>query len=169
MKVMLLRAAGRLVLPTMILVFVIAFEPGHTNLALRIYALVVAAYAVGAAIAALRRELPPTTPLRPRASKRTREDPPETLERLEQEVILGISGAFDLHYHLRPRVRGLARDLLAGRRGISLDDDPEAARLAVGEEAWDLVQPDRPPPADRLARGIAPNELSNIVTALEGI
>lgn len=169
MRKLLLRAAGRLVLPTAVLVFVIAFKPGHTDLAVRIYALVVAAYAVAAAIAALRRELPPTTPLRPRASKRTREHPPETLERLEQEVILGISGAFDLHYHLRPRLRGLTRDLLAGRKGISLDDDPDAARLAVGEAAWDLVQPDRPPPADRLARGIAPAELATVVTALEGV
>jgi hypothetical protein len=164
-----LRAAWRLVLPTAVLVFVLTFKPGHRDLALRIYALVLAAYALAAAIAALRRELPQTTPLRARTAKRRREHPPETLDRLEQEVILGISGAFDLHFHLSPRLRGLAGDLLAGRRGISLEDDPDAARQAIGEEAWELVRPDRPPPEDRLARGIQPAELASVVTALEGI
>ena len=165
----LLRAAARLTLPTVALVFVIAFKPGHTGLALRIYALVAAGYVLLLAVAALRRELPPTTPLRPRRSRKSRQQPPETLDRLEQEVILGISGAFDLHYHLCPRIRGLARDVLAGRRGISLDDDPAAARLALGEEAWELVRPDRVSPQDRLARGIPPAELSRIVAALEAI
>jgi hypothetical protein len=169
MRGIVLRAAWRLVLPTAVLAFVLTFKPGHRDLALRVYALVVAAYALAAAIVALRRELPPTTPLRRRAAKRRREQPPETLDRLEQEVILGISGAFDLHFHLRPRLRGLAGDLLAGRRGISLEDDPAGARRLIGEQAWELVRPDRPPPKDRLARGIPPVELASVVTALEEI
>ena len=169
MRRQLTQAAARLTLPTAALVFLLAFKPGQAGLALRIYALVVTAYVLLVAIATLRRELPPTTPLRARRSKRARQHPPETLERLEQEVILGISGTFDLHYHLSPRLRSLARDLLAGRRGISLEHDPDVARGVVGDEAWELVRPDRPPPADRLARGIPPAELARVVTALEQI
>jgi hypothetical protein len=163
------RAAARLVLPTVVLGFVLAFKPGHAALALRIYALLLAAYALVIAIANLRRELPPATRLRVHVPRRARQQPPETLERLEQEAILGVSSAFDLHYHLSPRLRSIARDLLAGRRGISLENDGVAARAVVGEEAWDLVRPDRPQPQDRLARGIPPADLSRIVTALERI
>ena len=169
MRELLTQAAARLAFPTAGLVFVLTFKPGHTGLALRIYALVVAAYVLVIAIAALRRELPPARPLRARVPKRTRQHPPETLERLEQEVILGISSTFDLHYHLSPRLRSLASDLLAGRRGISLEHDQDVARGVVGYEAWELVQPGRLPPADRLARGIPPAELSRVVTALEQI
>jgi hypothetical protein len=164
-----LRALAQLALPTIALFFVIAFAPGHTGLALRVYALIAAVYALLIGVAALRRELPPATPLRPRMPRRRRQQPPETLDRLEQEVILGISGAFDLHYHLSPRLRGLARDLLASRTGISLDDMPEAARNALGEETWALVDPQRSPPVDRLARGIPPTELAHVVAALERI
>jgi hypothetical protein len=163
------RAAARLALPTVALGFVLAFKPGHAGLALRSYALLVAAYALLIAIASLRRELPPATRLRAHVPRRTRHEVPETLDRLEQEVILGISSAFDVHYHLSPHLRGIARDLLAGRRGISLDGDEAAARAVVGEEAWALVQPNRPPPEDRLARGIPPSELLRVVTAVEQI
>ena len=163
------RSAARLVLPTLALGLVVAFKPGHEALALRVYALYLAAYALLLAIVTLRRELPPSTTLRARGPRRTRQTPPETLDRLEQEVILGISGAFDLHFRLRPRLRGIAGDLLAARRGISLDGDEVAAQAVVGEETWQLVQPDRPPPQDRLARGIPPADLSRIVAALERI
>jgi hypothetical protein len=165
----LLRGLARLAFPTIALVFIIAFAPGHTGLALRIYALIAAAYALLIAVAALRRELPPARPLRPRTPRPRRQQPPETLDRLEQEVILGISSAFDLHYHLSPRLRGLARERLANRRGISLDDAPEAARNVLGDEPWALVDPQRPSPADRLARGMPPAELARVVDALERI
>jgi hypothetical protein len=165
----LVRAAARLTIPTLALGFVLAFKPGHAGLALRVYFLLLAAYALLVAVAALRVELPPATPLRIRARRSPRQHPPETLDRLEQEVVLGISGSFELHYHLAQRLRSLARDLLGGRRGISLDGDRDAARSALGDEAWELVRPDRAPPADRLARGIPPADLARIVTALEGI
>jgi hypothetical protein len=161
------RAAARLTIPTLALGFVLALKPGHAGLALRIYFLGLAAYALLVAVTALRAALPPATPLRGRPYRSRRQHPPETLDRLEQEVILGISGSFELHYHLAQRLRTLARDLLAGRRGISLEDNRDAAHHALGEEAWELVRPDRPPPADRLARGVAPADLSRIVTALE--
>ncbi len=90
-----------------------------------------------------------------------------TWRRLEQETVLGIAGSFDLHFRLGPRLRGLATDLLAARRSVSLDRDPERARTLVGEETWELVRPDRPAPEDRLARGVPINDLRRVVESLE--
>ena len=40
---------------------------------------------------------------------------------------------------------------------------------AVGPDVWELVRPDRPPPADRRARGIPPAQLRRVVESLERI
>jgi hypothetical protein len=77
--------------------------------------------------------------------------------------------AFDLHYRLRPALRRIASELLAARRGIDLDLDREAARQAVGEDAWALVGGDRRPPENRFAPGIELDTLSQVVASLEGI
>jgi hypothetical protein len=89
------------------------------------------------------------------------------LARLEQEVALGAAGSFDLHHHLRPRLRTIAAELLTARRRISLDGDRLEARALLGEEAWELVRKDRSPPEDRLARGAAPDVLDRVVASLE--
>ncbi|HWQ24111.1 MAG TPA: hypothetical protein VNK94_08410, partial [Gaiellaceae bacterium] len=58
-------------------------------------------------------------------------------------------------------------ELLAARRGVSLDGAPEQARALLGRETWELVRADRPPPADRHAQGIAAMELARAVESLE--
>lgn len=161
-------AARALVLPTAALVAVASFYPGRLELAVRIYALVLCAAVIALALSALRRALPPVRALEaPRA--RTAPQPVARLGRLEDAAALGVAGAFDLHHRLRPRLRTLARGLLASRRGISLDGDPDAARAALGEETWQLVRPDRPPPEDRLARGLGVPELATVVESLERV
>jgi hypothetical protein len=80
-----------------------------------------------------------------------------------------MAGAFDLHYHLIPRIRAIAAGLLASRRRISIDDAPEAARAILGREAWELVRPDSALPEDRFARGLPPSELRRVVESLERI
>ena len=162
------RALRVLVLPTLAVLFVFAFLPGRLELAARAYALLLAIVALGVMVAALRRGYPRETPLRPPARRRTEHrDVPATLARVEDEVILGAAGSFDLHYRLRPRLRKLAAELLQARRGIALDQEPELARQTLGDDAWDLVREDRPPPADRLARGAAIPDLDRVVKSLE--
>ena len=159
-------------LPTLALVLVLAFVPGEGGLAARAYALLLCVFAFLLALAALRRGLPQERPLRPRAAKRRDEQPraiPETLERIEQETYLGVADAFDLHHRLRRRLRDLSAELLSSRRRISLDEQPEAARDVLGDVAWELVRPERPPPEDRFARGISTTELAKIVDSLERI
>lgn len=172
MRADLLRSARTLVLPTLALVVVLAFVPGEGGLAARAYALLLCVLGLGLALASLHRGLPQERPLRARASRRRggeRRPLPETLERIEQETHLGIAGSFELHHRLRRRVRELAAELLATRRRISLDGQPEAARDVLGEVTWELVRPERPPPEDRFARGISTTDLGKIVDSLERI
>jgi hypothetical protein len=161
-------AVRLLIVPTLALGVVAAILPGRAGLAVRIYALVVAAVVINSTLKALRRAYPPALPLR-RASARARRGRrrPAGLARLEDEAALGVAGAFDLHHRLRPRLRPLAIGLLSSRQRISLDGDPEAARAALGPKTWDLVRQDRPPPEDRLARGIPISELRSVVETLE--
>jgi hypothetical protein len=164
----LFRALRLLVVPAVALVAVVAFLPGQTGLAIRIFALVVCGAALLLMLAALRRAYPREGPLRRSAPQERRSRPvPGTLARLEQETVLGVAGSFDLHFRLRPRLRGLATDLLAARRNVSLDDSPGRARELVGQETWELVRDDRPPPEDRLARGLPINDLRHVVESLE--
>jgi hypothetical protein len=154
------------VLPTVALAVVVAFAPGRIELALRIYALVVAATALAVSLAWLRRSYP-----RPR--RRPGPPPsqpparPAVLARIEDEVALGVAGAFDLHHRLRPRLRRIASELLAARRALDLDAEPVRARDALGEPAWELMRADRQVPDDRQARGIAIPELRIVVESLE--
>lgn len=165
------RAARALFVPTLVLLAILAFLPGRLELAIRVYALVVAGVALALMVAFLRRAYPRPTPLRMSAKRReaARRGVPAVLARLEQEVALGAAGSFDLHHHLRPRLRALTGELLTARRRLSLDGDTAQAREALGEETWELVRSDRLPPEDRLARGIEPEALNRVVTSLERI
>lgn len=166
----LLRAARLLVLPTLALVSVVAFLPGRVGLAARIYALVLCGVVLALALAALGRAYPAASQLRPRAGYVDRlQRAPQSLARLEQEAAIGIAGAFDLHHRLRPRLRGLALELLATRRRVSLDGSGEEARRILGDETWELVREDRPPPEDRLGRGLPPATLGRVVESLEHV
>lgn len=157
-----------LLLPTFALAVVAGVLPGRAGLAIRVYALVLCVVVLRVAVRALGRAYPPAQPLRPRAARSSDDRrPPTSLRRLENAAALGVAGAFDLHHRLRPRLRRLAADLVETRRRISLDRDPEAARAALGDTAWELVRGDRPPPADRLARGLPISDLRSVVESLE--
>lgn len=160
-----------LALPTVALVLIAAGAPGRLELAARVYALIVGAVGLVVAIRALRGVDPPERPLRhaARSAGPGRPPPPGGLARLEQVAALGVASSFELQYRLVPPIRSLAAGLLASRRRIELDTQPELARRALGEEAWELVRPARPAPQDRLSRGLTPAQLARIVDALERI
>jgi hypothetical protein len=162
-------AVRALVIPTLAVLAVAAFLPGRLGLSVRLYALVVAATAMIVALAALRRLYPPASPLGPgTGATRSRARPP-SLERMGNVVALGVAGSFDLHHRLRPRLRSIAAGLLSSRRRISLDGQAGPARDALGAETYELVRADRPPPADRLARGLPIAELRHVVDSLETV
>ena len=167
-----LRFASLAVAPTAGLLAAVLLAPDRAQLAVHVYLLVLTGIALVALVAAIRRAYPERGPspfelaLRRRPARHERL---AELARLEREVALASANAFDLHYRLRPVVSEVAGGLLAARRGIDLDSRPEAARAALGEDAWELARGDRPPPADRSGPGFAPERLRAVVTALEAL
>lgn len=154
---------------TVALVALLVVLPGRAELAVRVYVLVLAGLAAIHLLGALRNAHPRAPSrfeeaFRARARKAARL--PE-LEQLEREVTLAMSTAFDLHYRLRPALRRIAGELLAARRGIDLDASPAAARIALGDQTWQLVRADREPPRDRFAAGADLASLRTVVASLE--
>jgi len=98
-----------------------------------------------------------------------RPEPVRSLEELEHAVDFAGTTAFDVHYRLRPHLVRIATHRLAARRGIDLDAQPAAARAALGDELWALVDPDREPPPERNARGLPPAAVRRLVEALEAV
>jgi hypothetical protein len=90
--------------------------------------------------------------------------PPE-IERIERELTISTANAFDLHVRLRPTLRTIASARLA-ERGLRLDEDGEEL---LGEDLWELLRPDRLPPADRHAPGISPEALREAVDRVEAL
>ena len=159
-------------LATLALLLTIFSAPGRKELELDVYVLVLGALAVLGAVLATRQAFPldrgstlaaalehdPREPLRPRE-----------LERLEREVTLGTSTAFDLHYRLRPILREVAEQRLLDRRGLRLERGARDVQAALGEELWELVRPGRKPPEKRYARGLAPEAVRRVVERLEAV
>jgi hypothetical protein len=105
-------------------------------------------------------------------ARRARPRPPERpreLAKLEREVVLAATSAFDVHFRLRPLLRDVAEHRLASRRGLDLDSGSASVRAALGSERWEIVRPDRPPPRDRLAPGLSLPRLRAAVDVLERI
>jgi hypothetical protein len=146
--------------------------PGRHALWLDVYVLVLGAIAVVAAVLATRQAFPldrgsalaAALEREPREALR-----PKELERLEREVTLGTSTAFDLHYRLRPILREVAEQRLADRRGLRLDRGGSDVKAALGEELWELVRPDRTPPEKRWAVGLGDDALGRAVERLEAL
>jgi len=127
------------------------------------------ALVVGAAVGvAISLALLPTRPTR--SWRRVPVPPPprpEQLVRLERLVSIAGSSAIDVHAYLRPLLAEIASRRLAGR-GHVLERMPDpVGRELLGDRLWEIVRPDRPLPEDRYAPGIAPQELSAMLTSLE--
>jgi hypothetical protein len=163
-----LRGARLLVLPTLVLLGIAVFASGRLEQAVRIYALVVSAVVLTLAVGSLREAFPQTARhRRPRKARDRSADPPRSLAQLENEVTMGVGDALDFHYRFRPHLRLIAAGLLEGRRGVAFDEEPERARLLLGDETWELVRADRPPPADRHGPGMPADALERVVVSLE--
>ena len=88
---------------------------------------------------------------------------------LARDLELGTMNGFHLHNRVRPVLREIAENRLQSRYGVDLDSEPVRAQELVGAAAWDLVRPDRPVPADRLASGPSTRELRAVVDELESL
>jgi hypothetical protein len=87
----------------------------------------------------------------------------------ERDVVLSRLSAFHYYIRVRPVLQEIADHRLRSRFGIELEREPERARELVPSGAWEVVRPDAPPPADRLARGPSVDAQREVVEALEGL
>ena len=88
---------------------------------------------------------------------------------LVRQLELSTYNAFHFHSRVRPLLRDIAAHKLRSRYGLELDAEPVRARELVGTQAWEVVRPDRPPPADRMAAGPTLAELRLVVDELEAM
>jgi hypothetical protein len=167
------RALGRSVAVTGILLALLVVRAPYFDLALRLWLVSLAAILVWALSA---RSLTGWTraPDRGRPLDWRRWRSPAAVERvrgleeLEHAVEFSQTTAFDLHYRLRPHLVGVARHRLAVH-GIRLEAQPARARQLLGEEAWELVRPDRLPPERRNDRGLELASLRRVVERLDAL
>jgi hypothetical protein len=101
---------------------------------------------------------------RPPRAARSRE-----WQQLERTVVFSEQRELDLYVRLRPILRDVAAVRLSRAHGIDLDRNPEAAAEVLGPEAWDVVRPDREPPADRQAPGPGLAAVTRAIAAVERI
>ena len=104
--------------------------------------------------------------LRPRVTERVR--PPE-LVRLERELTLASANAGHLHTRLLPLLRDAATVRLAARRRIDLFRHPDEASQVLGDEAWELIRPDRPEPPNSQGSGLSLRRIGRLIDAIENI
>jgi hypothetical protein len=160
----------RLILPLVLvnvgLIVALGVRPIATSTILAAYLIAVAALALELVTRVLAARSKPAArsefehALEPRTIERTR--PPELL-RIERELTLGSASAGHLHMRLLP----LLREIATARLGFDIARSPERARTLLGDEAWELLRPDRPPPSDRNAPGAARRAIEHCIEALE--
>jgi hypothetical protein len=155
---------------TTLLVVMLGIRPISIQQILAAYVLLLAAVALAALTRIARSASDEPEPseldaaLRPRAAGPMR---PLELVRTEREITLGTSNAGNLHKRLLPILREVAAARLAAGHNVDLGRRPDTARKLLGEDAWQLLRPDRPEPGDHDGPGIPMRELRSVVDTLE--
>jgi len=94
---------------------------------------------------------------------------PAELIRIERELTLGTASAEHLHARLLPLLRAAADARLAAQHDVDLTRQPDRARALLGDEAWEVVRPDRPEPADRNSPGMPLRRIAAVLDTIERI
>jgi hypothetical protein len=144
--------------------------PGRRELELDVYVIVLGALALLGLVSWLRRSAPRRSESLLERSLRRPAEEPETLPELahlERVLVMSAAQGFDLHYRLRPTLREIAAARLA-ERGLQLDAGGPLVQEALGEELWEVVQPDRVPPENRQVKGVGPDGIERLVRRIEG-
>ena len=129
----------------------------------------VPALAAAAALLLLRLELPAPRrrPRLQRPGRRfdNREFP--AYRRIEEALMWSRVSARHFDHAALPLLSRIAATQLAERRGIDPSTDPAAARAALGDHAWELVDPNRPISADTNAPGVSRAAMARLTDRLE--
>ena len=147
---------------SIVCVYVALAQPGLRNVTLHVYVFLVGGLLMLGVVAAagdsvprrLRSELDRALAASGNRERRVRE-----VERMEREVTLATSSAYDLHFRLLPHLREIAQ--------CRLERNGQTAGPETLGRWWELLRPDRPEPDDRFAAGIKQAELRALVADLE--
>jgi hypothetical protein len=166
----------RLIFPafvaTVALAVLLAVRPLSTSRALAIWVVLVAGIALFLLVRHSRESNTVPRARRFEAALGRRPAPapaPVELLRVERDIELGITSASHAHHKLLPILRAAAEARLASRHGIELERRPDAARAALGEDAWGWLRPDRPEPADRFDPGVPREEVVALIERIEAL
>jgi hypothetical protein len=94
---------------------------------------------------------------------------PVELLRMERELLIGVADADHAHRRLLPLLRAAASARLAAGHGFEFERRPESARALLGEDAWELLRPDRPEPEDRHGPGVPQRQIAAVIETLEAL
>lgn len=152
---------GWIVTATIAFVAVALALPGDRRIAFHVFVLAVGAILVGAVVSAVTGAVPRDRRSQFERALDTKRSAPHEIDellRMERIVTMGVGSAQDLHSRLLPLLRDIAAARLerSGRR---------AGPDTLGRH-WELLRPDREPPADRFAPGISETELRALVAEL---
>jgi hypothetical protein len=145
--------------------------PEHRTRAIAAWLLALGALAIAASLrrvsrARASRRSPFEAALESRAPGRERL---RSLDQVEHDCIQGLANPVDLHRRLRPRLREVAAQRLSARHGVDLDRRPDAARVLLGDELWELVRADRPLPDELGGRRLDAAGLDRVLARLEAV
>lgn len=154
-------------LGTLPLVVVLVLYPGETSRALDVYIVFLGALF----LLALVRVAPGEREERPHPRRREDKQPERIVEldRLERDVVLATGSELEQHVRIKPLLRDVVEDRLWRSRGIELDQSPDRAREALGDELYELVKPGRPDPNARYFRGLDLKALARVLDRIEAI
>jgi len=162
------RVAIAVAVATLALVILLGTRPVSSDRIAAGYVLALAAIGLTALMRSLSRAAADQPPSQfERMLTRAPEHPsrPPELVRIEREITLGAASAGHLYLRLLP----LLREVAVAKLGVDLERRPERAKTLLGEDAWELLRPDRPPPEDRTAPGLPLHRIRALVDTLERV
>jgi hypothetical protein len=163
------RIASSVGLATVAFGVVFAAQPFTRGTIVAAYAISLAAIASAELARAMRdaRRDPPSQFARELLRARQQPGRPNQLIRVSRDLTLGAQSAGHYHSRLLPLLREAAAARLESRHRIDLVRQPDAARRLLGDDAWQLIRPDRPEPDDLYAAGPPLRAIRRLVDGVE--
>jgi hypothetical protein len=132
--------------------------------------LAVVALAAVAGLLTARLRIPPSPrPPRPPRPEQPAGGESAAYRRIQSALALAQSSQRLFDYTARPLLQRLLAALLADRRRLDLTGDARAAREAVGDDLWPLLDPARPTSDDSRPPGVSEQTIARIVDRLEDL
>jgi hypothetical protein len=165
------RILGSAATVTVALGILLGVGPTSTERLLAGYLIVLAAIVLLELVRRFREHIHPEAAYRFEQALRERRSNPATRPpafiAMEREIEQGVEYAVQAHRRLLPLLRSAAAARLAVHHGIELEHRPDAARSLLGDEAWELLRPDRPEPVDRRGPGLPRATIAMLIERVE--